>query len=67
MVEFKTPTVAPIARGAGQVSRETGAQLQRASQAAKGVADSYTEFYEKEAAIENDLLLATMDKDVQRA
>ena len=63
MVELRTPTVAPIARPAGQVSNESASALARAGRAAQGVADKFTEFYEKEAAIENDLLLATMQSD----
>lgn len=63
MVEFITPRISPTVRQAGQVQSDTSSSLRRAAGATKQAADTFTDFYEKEAAIENDLLLATAQSD----
>ena len=63
MVELLTPQVGVQARQAGQVSTAPARILAQAAGVAKGVAGQFTEFYEKEAAIQNDLLLATTQAD----
>ena len=66
MVELITPQVGVQARQAGQVSTAPARALAQAAGVAKGVAGQFTEFYEKEAAIQNDLLLATTQADWTR-
>ena len=63
MVEFQTSQAQVQARGAGQVSRKSSSALIRAGQAAQGAANTFTEFYESKAAIENDLILAQAQSD----
>lgn len=63
MVDIERQRIAPTARGAGQVSTAGSQSLARAGQAAQGAANTFTEFYEEEARIENDLLFATAQSD----
>lgn len=66
MVEFITSQVSPTARPAGQVSRAGSQSLERLSGAVKGAADTFTEFYEKEAAIQGELVLAEIQEEWTR-
>jgi len=66
MVEFVTPRATPSAREAGQIVGSGSDALNRAGAAAKRAADTFTEFYEEEARIENDLLFATAQADWSR-
>ena len=63
MVEIITPRVTPSARGAGRVAPNLSSSLQRASGATGMVADSFSAFYEKEAAIQNELIVANLQSD----
>jgi len=63
MVELATPQIGVQARQAGQVSTAPQQRLARAAGAMQTAAGTFTEFYEKEAAIQNDLLLATTQAD----
>jgi len=58
MVEFLTSKAPIQARAAGQVSRAESQQLKQAGQVAQQTANNFSEFFEKEAAIENERLLA---------
>ena len=66
MVEFRTPRVTPTARAAGRVSAAGSQATKNLANAAAGAADTFTEFYEKEAAIQGDLLLAEVQEEWNR-
>jgi len=66
MVELYTPRVVPASRGAGQVSNARSQALTNAGQVMQNVANDFSAFYEKEAAINADLLLATARADWAR-
>lgn len=66
MVEFRTPTQTPTARAAGQVSRAGSQALDRLSGAVGQAADTFTDFYEKEASIQGELLLAEVQEEWTR-
>lgn len=66
MADILTPRSVPVARAPGRVSGESAAELTRAGQAAQGVADKFTAFYEEKARNENELLLATTQADWSR-
>lgn len=63
MVEIITPRITPSARSAGQVAPNLSSSLNRASNATGMVADSFSAFYEKEAAIQNELIVANIQSD----
>lgn len=63
MVEFQTPRIVPQARSAGQVSNAGSDAIKRLGMAAQGTADTFTEFYEKEAAIHGERLLAEIQEE----
>lgn len=58
MVEFLNPQLTPSALAAGQVSTGGSQALAGAASAMQGVAQGFTEFYEKEAAINRERILA---------
>lgn len=66
MVEFITPRATPTARAAGRVSSAGSQATKNLANAVKGTADSFSEFYEKEAAIQGDLLLAEVQEEWNR-
>lgn len=66
MVEFSTPRITPTARAAGQVSRAGSQAINRLAGAAQGAADNFSEFYEKEAAIQGEQLLAEVQEEWSR-
>lgn len=66
MVEFRTPQQVPTARAAGRVSTAGSQALGRLSDAVGGAADSFSEFYEKEAAIQGELVLAEIQEEWTR-
>lgn len=66
MVEFATPRITPTARAAGQVSRAGSQAINRLAGAAQGTADNFTEFFEKEAAIQGEQLLAEVQEEWSR-
>lgn len=66
MVEFITPRVTPTARAAGRVSSTGSQATKNLAGAVAGSADTFTEFYEKEAAIQGDLLLAQVQEEWNR-
>jgi hypothetical protein len=63
MVEFKTSQIGVQARQAGQVSLAPARNLARAASSMKMAADTFSQFYEQEAQIENERLLATAQSD----
>lgn len=66
MVEFVTPRSVPTARAAGHVSDAGSRALNDLSAAVGQVANNFTEFYEKKAAIEGDRLLAEIQEEWSR-
>lgn len=63
MVDFKTPRITPTARAAGQVSNAGSQALGRLKNATQGVADNFTEFWEKEAAIQGEEIIAEAQEE----
>lgn len=63
MVEFLTPRITPTARAAGRVSNAGSQSLQRLSNAVQGTADNFTEFWEKEAALQGEQFLAEVQAE----
>lgn len=66
MVELITPGITPTARAAGRVSSAGSQATQRLASAVQGTADTFTEHYEKEAAIQGDELLAEVQAEWSR-
>jgi hypothetical protein len=66
MVDIRTPRITPSARAAGRVSSAGSQATKNLANAAAGAADTFTEFYEKEAAIQGDLLLAEVQEEWNR-
>jgi len=66
MVEIRTPQMLPTARPAAQVSHAASTALGELGQASQQAANTFSAFYEKEAAIKSDLLLATMQHDWEK-
>ncbi len=63
MVEFATARLTPQARSAGSVSSAGSDAIKRLGQASQGAANTFTEFYEKEAAIQGERLLAEIQEE----
>ena len=63
MVEMLTPRAVPTARPAGRVSDAGSRALKELSAATQMAADTFSEHYEKKAAIEGDLLLAQIQEE----
>jgi len=66
MVEMLTPQISVQARQAGQVSTAPARNLARAASATKMAADTFSQYYEEKAAIDNELILATAQSDWTR-
>ena len=66
MVEFVTPRITPTARAAGQVSSAGSQAINRLAGAAQGAANTFSDFYEKEAAIQGEQLLAEVQEEWSR-
>lgn len=67
MVEFTQAKVLPTARAAGQVSTGRAESIQRLAGTVQGVANKFTEYYEGEAQVTGDLLLAEIQELSARA
>ncbi|MGL4310286.1 MAG: hypothetical protein ACRCSU_07340 [Paracoccaceae bacterium] len=63
MVELVTAQLTPSALAAGQVRGQKSSALYQASGAMKSAADSFTAFYEKEASINRERILAQAQAD----
>lgn len=63
MVQLLTPKIGVQARQAGQVSTAPARNLARAASSMKMVADNFSQYYEEQAAIDNELILATTQAD----
>lgn len=63
MVEMLTPRAVPTARAAGRVSDAGSRALKELGAATQQAADTFTQYYEKKAAIEGDLLLAEIQEE----
>jgi hypothetical protein len=66
MVAFRVAELTPTALAAGQVSSGGSQALANAASAAQGAADNFTAFYENEARINRELLLAQTQADWSR-
>lgn len=66
MVDLTTPRITPTARAAGRVSNAGSQATQRLANAVQGTADNFTEFWEKEAAIQGEQLLAEVQEEWSR-
>ena len=62
-VDFITPRLSPTARAAGQVSTAGAEATKRLARAAQQTANNFTEFWEKEAAQQGELLLAEIQEE----
>jgi len=67
MVDLTTPRITPTARAAGRVSSAGSQATQRLASAVQGTADTFTEHFEKEAAIQGDELLAEVQAEWNRS
>ena len=67
MVAFKVSELTPTALAAGQVSNAPAQQLQAAAGAMQGAANTFSEFYENEARINRELILANAQADWARS
>lgn len=66
MAEFATPRITPTARAAGQVSRAGSQATLNLANAAQGAANDFSEFFEKEAAIQGEELIAEIQEHWSR-
>lgn len=66
MVEIRTPSRAPVARAAGQVSTADAATLRQLGGSMQGVADQYSAYYEQKAADNAELIWAQSQADWSR-
>lgn len=63
MVEFRTPQLVPSARPADPVSSATSEGLTALGRSAQGAANTFTQFYEEEARVQRELIVANMQSE----
>lgn len=66
MVEFVTPRLVPTAREAAPVNTSTSQALTGLGQALQGTADTFTQYFEEQARIQSELLLAETQSEMSR-